>query len=200
VGERQPEVRDNLVAVWQQDRWSNGGSQGILTGVTFDAGRSWQRVKPPPFSRCAGGNAQNGGDYERATDPGVSFSPNGTAYQMAPSIDASTAPPELSRSGRRSSTGTRSNNKKPRRSRGRWCRLGPWRPDQRRSDEPADHGLGQSRGGLTTGSSAVAALPAGWLGRSPISQVTISGWSTKAGWRCRRSGGSRPGRGPPSAP
>jgi hypothetical protein len=117
VGERQPEVRDNLVAVWQQDRWSNGGSQGILTGVTFDAGRSWQRVKPPPFSRCAGGNAQNGGDYERATDPWVSFSPNGTAYQMAPSIDASTAPPELSRSGRRSSTGTRSNNKKPRRSR-----------------------------------------------------------------------------------
>jgi hypothetical protein len=65
---------------------------------------------------------------------------------------------------------------------GRWCRLGPWRPDQRRSDEPADHAIGRSRGGLTTGSSPVAALPAGQLGRSPTSQVTISGWSTSACW------------------
>src|SRR5919202_1504316 len=34
-------------------------------------------------------------------------------------------------------------------------------PDQRRSDEPADLAIGRSRGGLTTGSSSVAALPAG---------------------------------------
>src|SRR5919108_4421448 len=64
-----PKSATNLVAVWQQDRWSNGGAQGNLTGVSFDAGRSWQRVKPPPFSRCAGGNAQNGGGYERGTHP-----------------------------------------------------------------------------------------------------------------------------------
>jgi hypothetical protein len=31
-----------MVAVWQQDRWSNGGSQGNLTGVTFNAGASWR--------------------------------------------------------------------------------------------------------------------------------------------------------------
>jgi photosystem II stability/assembly factor-like uncharacterized protein len=91
-----PKQPANMVAVWQQDRWSNGGAQGNLTGVTFDAGRSWDVVdSPPPFSRCAGGNAQNGGDYERATDPWVSFSPNGTAYQMALSIDVSTGDPNL---------------------------------------------------------------------------------------------------------
>jgi hypothetical protein len=87
-----PRSPANMVAVWQQDRWSNGGAQGNLTGVTFNAGRSWDVVESPPFSRCAGGNAQNGGDYERATDPWVSFSPNGTAYQMALSLDVSTNP------------------------------------------------------------------------------------------------------------
>ena len=36
-----------------------------------------------PFTRCGGGNAANGGDYERATDPWVTFAPNGNAFQMA---------------------------------------------------------------------------------------------------------------------
>jgi hypothetical protein len=87
-----PKQPANMIGVWQQDRWSNGGAQGNLTGVTFNAGRSWDVVESPPFSRCAGGNAQNGGDYERATAPWVSFSPNGTAYQMALSLDVSTNP------------------------------------------------------------------------------------------------------------
>jgi hypothetical protein len=90
-----PRSPANMVAVWQQDRWSNGGAQGNLTGVTFNAGLTWQRVAPPPFSRCAGGNTANGGDYERATDPWVSFGPDGTAYQMALSLDVSDADPNL---------------------------------------------------------------------------------------------------------
>ncbi len=84
-----PADRRNLVAVWQQDRWSNGGAQGNLTGVSFDRGDSWRRLTPPPFSRCAGGNAANGGDYERATDPWVSFGPDGTAHQIALSFNDS---------------------------------------------------------------------------------------------------------------
>jgi hypothetical protein len=76
----------NLVGVWQQDRWSNGGARGLGTAYSFDGGLSWKRVYPP-FSRCAGGNAANNGDYERATDPWVSFSPNGVAHQMALSFD-----------------------------------------------------------------------------------------------------------------
>jgi hypothetical protein len=78
----------NLVAVWQQDRWSNGGAQGQLTGVSFDRGRSWRLPTPPPFSRCAGGNAANGGDYDRATDPWVSFGGDGTAHQISLGISA----------------------------------------------------------------------------------------------------------------
>jgi hypothetical protein len=76
----------NLIAVYQQDRWSNGAANGNLTGVSFDRGESWTRPTPPPFSRCAGGNPANGGDYERATDPWVSFGPDGTAHQIALSV------------------------------------------------------------------------------------------------------------------
>jgi BNR repeat-like domain len=75
----------NLVGVWQQDRWSNGGSQGLGTGVSFDGGVTWKQIYLP-FSRCAGGNAANGGDYNRASDPWVSFSPNGVVHQMALSV------------------------------------------------------------------------------------------------------------------
>jgi hypothetical protein len=78
----------NLIAVWQQDRWSNGGARGNLTGVSFDRGESWTRPSPPPFSRCAGGTAANGGDYDRASDPWVSFGPDGSAHQIALAISA----------------------------------------------------------------------------------------------------------------
>jgi hypothetical protein len=78
-----PEDKRNLISVWQQDRWSNGAAQGNLTGVSFDGGDSWERPEPPPFSRCAGGNPENGGDYERASDPWVSFGGDGSAHQIA---------------------------------------------------------------------------------------------------------------------
>jgi BNR/Asp-box repeat len=81
-----PRKKRNLIAVYQQDRWSNGAANGNLTGVSFDRGDSWTRPTPPPFSRCAGGNVANGGDYERATDPWVSFGPDGTAHQIALSV------------------------------------------------------------------------------------------------------------------
>jgi hypothetical protein len=83
-----PQNRSNLVAVWQQDRWSNGGAQGNLTGVSFDRGESWSLPTPPPFSRCAGGNPANGGDYDRASDPWVSFGADGSAHQIALAISA----------------------------------------------------------------------------------------------------------------
>ena len=72
----------NLVGVWQQDRWSNGSANGVLTGVSRDGGQTWATVMVP-FSRCAGGNPANGGDFERASDPWVTFAPNGDVYQMA---------------------------------------------------------------------------------------------------------------------
>jgi hypothetical protein len=83
-----PQNSRNLVAVWQQDRWSNGGAQGNLTGVSFDRGRSWTLPDPPPFSVCAGGTDENGGNYDRASDPWVSFGPDGSAHQIALAISA----------------------------------------------------------------------------------------------------------------
>ena len=47
----------NLVGVWQQDRWSDGGSHALMTGYSSDGGRTWARTAAP-LSRCAGGNAR----------------------------------------------------------------------------------------------------------------------------------------------
>jgi BNR repeat-like domain len=76
-----PIQRLNLVGVWQQDRWSDGGSQGLASAYSFDGGVHWERVFAP-FTHCAGGTLANGGDYERGSDPWVSFSPNGVVHQM----------------------------------------------------------------------------------------------------------------------
>ena len=89
--------QDNLVGNWQQDRWSNGGASGNLSAYSLDGGASWTippitttpNIGQAKFSRCTGGNAANGGDYERATDPWVSFSPNGMAHQIALGINDS---------------------------------------------------------------------------------------------------------------
>jgi hypothetical protein len=86
----------NIVAVWQQDRWSSGLANGPVTASTLDGGATWSRTIVP-FTRCAGGNAGNGGDYERATDPWVTFAPNGNAFQMALATQgASLAPGSVS--------------------------------------------------------------------------------------------------------
>jgi len=82
----------NLIAAWQQDRWSNGGSQGLMLAASFDGGSSWT-LTSAPFSRCTGGNAGNLGDYARATDPWLTVSPNGYAYALALSFTGTTLAP-----------------------------------------------------------------------------------------------------------
>ena len=77
-----PANPQNLVAVWQQDRWSNGGAKGIVTAASFDSGHTWSRTSVP-FTVCAGGS------FERASDPWVTFSPDGTAWQIALTFDQS---------------------------------------------------------------------------------------------------------------
>ena len=72
----------HLVGVWQQDRWSDGGARGLRTGYSFDAGLTWTLTQAA-FTHCTGGNAGNGGDYPRASDPWVSIGPDGIAYQVA---------------------------------------------------------------------------------------------------------------------
>jgi hypothetical protein len=79
---------NNLIGTWQQDRWSDGGSHGIMTGVSQDGGVTWS-LHPMPFSRCGGG-ASVGADYARATDPWVTFSPDGTAHMFALAFNGGT--------------------------------------------------------------------------------------------------------------
>lgn len=81
-----PQNTDNIVGIWQQDRWSNGGARGLVAGVSFDEGTSWSEVVIPGISDCSGGT------YDRATDPWVSFSPDGTLHQLALSFN-DVAPP-----------------------------------------------------------------------------------------------------------
>jgi BNR repeat protein len=71
----------NLIAVWQQDRSSDGAARGIVTGVTHDAGRTWTRSSSP-FGRCVtGGNGAAA--YDRVSDPWVSCGPTGICFQSA---------------------------------------------------------------------------------------------------------------------
>jgi hypothetical protein len=82
-----PTDSTNVVGVFQQDRWSNGGAHGLVTGVSHDGGASWNETWAH-LSTCAGGTATNGGGYDRSSDPWVTFSPNGTAYQISISVSA----------------------------------------------------------------------------------------------------------------
>jgi len=72
-----PADPDNIVAIWQQDRWSDGGSRGNVAGVSLDGGSTWSIVPIPGITDCTGG------PWERASDPWVSFSPDGTLHQMS---------------------------------------------------------------------------------------------------------------------
>jgi hypothetical protein len=81
-----PTDPDNIVGIWQQDRWSNGGARGLVAAVTKDGGAGWQQVVIPGISLCSGG------DYDRSTDPWVTFGPDGTLHQLALSFNDVAAP------------------------------------------------------------------------------------------------------------
>ena len=77
-----PQDPQDLAGFWQQDRWSDGGAHGLVAGVSHDGGTSWSKSWPA-FSNCAGGTAANGGDYERSSDPWLSWSPSPPATTWA---------------------------------------------------------------------------------------------------------------------
>jgi hypothetical protein len=86
-----PTNPSNVVAYWQQDRWNDGGAHGNLAGYSLDGGATWA-LSAPRFSRCAGGaGLAEAGDYQRSTDPWLSFSPNGRLHAIGLSFDNSTA-------------------------------------------------------------------------------------------------------------
>lgn len=72
----------NIVGEYQQDRWSDGGARGLVASVSRDGGTTWHRVVVPGITRCSGGT------YDRASDPWISFAPNGDLYAISLSFDA----------------------------------------------------------------------------------------------------------------
>jgi hypothetical protein len=81
-----PTNSENIVAGWQQDRWDNGGARGLVAGVSTDGGDTWNSVVIPGISLCSGGT------FERATDPWLTFAPNGDAYFFSLALDNTTPP------------------------------------------------------------------------------------------------------------
>jgi len=84
-----PTNKSNLIAVWQQDRWSNGGAHGLTAGSSNDGGKTWTDV-PLPFDACAAPNDVNVNIYNRASDPWVSVGPDGRAYAVSISVNVNT--------------------------------------------------------------------------------------------------------------
>ena len=69
-----PKLPGVLLTGVQQDRWSDGGARGLRGGISGDGGNHWYLSLPLGTSRCTGGV------FPRATDPWVTYSPDGTAY------------------------------------------------------------------------------------------------------------------------
>jgi hypothetical protein len=94
-----PTDSDTLAGTWQQDRWNDGGAHGNVHAYSTDGGETWTESSPL-FSRCAGGTATSAvqattlaprpSDYERATDPWVSYGPEGRLHAIALVFDNST--------------------------------------------------------------------------------------------------------------
>jgi hypothetical protein len=79
-----PANAKNIIGVWQQDRWNNGGAHGLVAGFSSNGGKTWGETTLP-FSVCAPNailDPFTGAPYGRASDPWVSIGPDGTAYAV----------------------------------------------------------------------------------------------------------------------
>ncbi|GLI02214.1 sialidase family protein [Phytohabitans aurantiacus] len=84
---RDPNRPWHLVTIFQQDRWNRYGSDGAVTAVSDDYGHTWRRSENlPAFSRCNGGTAANGGDYDVTTDNWMTITPSGAAIAASFSL------------------------------------------------------------------------------------------------------------------
>lgn len=64
----------NLLAGYQEHRFSNGGARVLNYSVSFDAGRIWTEGMLPQLTHVTGG------PWERASDPWVAYGPDNRAY------------------------------------------------------------------------------------------------------------------------
>ena len=78
-----PTNSSNIVGAYQQDRWGRfGGARGLVSSWSKDGGATWHPVVIPGITACSGNLT-----YARASDPWVSFAPNGDLYTISLSFN-----------------------------------------------------------------------------------------------------------------
>jgi hypothetical protein len=74
----------HLVASFQQDRWNDGGANGEITDVSTDGGKTWNLASTQPaFTVCQGATSSSTSFFNRASDPWLSYSKDGTTVYQA---------------------------------------------------------------------------------------------------------------------
>jgi hypothetical protein len=76
-----PADANNMVGMFQEDRWSTGGARNLTFAVTTDGGSTWRNIPLPGLS------PHYGGIYERVTDPWVEFGPGNRVYATSLGFD-----------------------------------------------------------------------------------------------------------------
>jgi hypothetical protein len=77
-----PSNPNHLVGIWHQDtRLDDGSFLGVVTGASFDGGKTWRLTLLPGTEQATGGSLPDGGD------PWVSFAPNGDVYASVLAYD-----------------------------------------------------------------------------------------------------------------
>ena len=76
-----PTDPDRILVYHQQDRWSDGGARGLVGGLSSDGGATWTVTTPSGVTNCTGGR------FVRASDPWVTFTPDGTAFSFSLTVN-----------------------------------------------------------------------------------------------------------------
>ena len=69
-----PANSQNLVGMWQEERWSTGGARNLVFGTSLDGGATWRNIALQGVGIVAGG------EFQRVTDPWVDFGPSNRVY------------------------------------------------------------------------------------------------------------------------
>ena len=78
-----PTNPNNILGAFQQDRWTDGGSRGLVASRSFDGGATWSE-NFAEFSKCSDDPTTTyQSPFPRATDPWVSFDSAGKAYNIS---------------------------------------------------------------------------------------------------------------------
>ena len=76
-----PSNSQNLVGMWQEERWSTGGARNLVFGTSLDGGATWRNIA------LQGVGIVVGGEFQRVTDPWVDFGPSNRVYGTSLAFD-----------------------------------------------------------------------------------------------------------------